>query len=132
MMNQKRGFTLVEMIVVLSVIGLLVGGIALSLPKQGSNARDNRRKVDLEQIRAALELYRSDQPNGNYPASTADLSPTYLSIVPTDPSTSTAYTYVSSPGGCTTAGPTFCVSYRITANLEVGGTSSLGPQDIAR
>lgn len=128
------GFTLIELLIVISVMALLIGAVALNMPSQGRNARDSRRKVDIEQIRSALELYRTDRPNGNYPGATWQndlINGGYMSTIPTDPRSGAPYPYTRIPATCTTAGPTFCTSYRITINLEVGGTYSLGPQDIA-
>lgn len=134
-----RGFTIIELLIVISVLGLLIGTVAMNLPSQGRNARDNRRRVDIEQIRASLELYRTDQVNGNYPATLPELSPIYLTTIPTDPlNPATPYTYAPrDPLGaaCSTGGPPgapFCTTYQISTVLEVDGPYSLGPQDIAQ
>lgn len=55
----KKAFTLIELLLVLSVIGLI---LTLSFTSYGNTqkaARDAKRKADLEQIRAALEQYKS-------------------------------------------------------------------------
>jgi prepilin-type N-terminal cleavage/methylation domain-containing protein len=56
----KKGFTLVELLVVISIIGLLATIVMVSLGSARTKARDTRRKVDLEQIVLALEMYYSD------------------------------------------------------------------------
>src|SRR3989344_1738767 len=66
-MRLRMGFTLIEMVIVISIITMLIGGSALGYSRYQQNARDTRRQSDLEQIRAALELYRSNTVNGNYP-----------------------------------------------------------------
>ncbi len=129
----SKGFTLIELLLVIGLLGLLIAGAVVAIPNQGRKARDSRRRVDIEQIRGALEMYRTDQVNGNYPAALAALSPNYLSTIPLDPRTPpVAYTYAGLPAGCTTAGPTFCSSYQISTTLEVtGALYRLGPQDVA-
>jgi type II secretion system protein G len=64
-MQIKKGFTLIEIIIVISIIGLIATIGMSSYSILNKNARDARRKADLEQVRSALELYRSN--NGTYP-----------------------------------------------------------------
>lgn len=66
--NKKlKGFTLVELLVVLSIIAVLLGVLLVSFQGTRVTARDGRRKTDLELIRGALEMYRGDC--GLYPSS---------------------------------------------------------------
>ena len=92
--NSSIGFTLIELLVVISVIAILAGfGFANYGPSQ-KRARDGKRKVDLEQIRSALEMYRTDSSTRSYPATgteQAELA-SYLSW-PTDPTTGYTYYY---------------------------------------
>lgn len=55
--KNKAGFTLIELLVIISIIGLLSSIIFASLSTARKNARDTRRKQDLNQIRTALNLY---------------------------------------------------------------------------
>lgn len=61
----KRGFTLVELLVVISIIGLLSSFAMVSLTSARMKARDALRKGDMAQLRTALVLYFDD--NGRYP-----------------------------------------------------------------
>jgi type II secretion system protein G len=68
-MNKKKktGFTLVELLIVIVLLGVLsVLGMSLYTGSQ-IRARDTRRKTDLSQIASALEMYALDV--GDYPAS---------------------------------------------------------------
>lgn len=62
----KRGFTLVEIIIVIAIIGLLTSVILFSVSKARQNTRDKVRKTDLAQAQLAIELYR--EAHGSYPS----------------------------------------------------------------
>lgn len=63
--KSKKGFTLIELVVVASIIALLAGAGIFSYTQFNIQARDAKRKTDLELVRSALELYKSS--NGAYP-----------------------------------------------------------------
>ncbi|MEI8067765.1 MAG: prepilin-type N-terminal cleavage/methylation domain-containing protein [Candidatus Shapirobacteria bacterium] len=86
MSNKKNAFTLIEMLVVITIIIVLTAIGVVSYSAAGVKARDGRRMADLEKIRLALEMYR--QTNQVYPTTGTvkdDLSPTYLQSWPDDP-----------------------------------------------
>lgn len=64
-MKQQKGFTLVELLVVISIIGLLSTLAVVALNQARVRARDSKRLSDIKQIQTALELYYADQ--GVYP-----------------------------------------------------------------
>lgn len=69
--SPQSGFTLIEIIVVMAIIGILASMIGSSFISSQMKGRDGRRKADLKQISNALELYANDHPyNGNsrYPS----------------------------------------------------------------
>ncbi len=67
MKKNQQGFTLIELIVVIVIIGLLASFMAFNFIEVNKRARDGQRKSDLQQIRSALEMYRADSNNGSYP-----------------------------------------------------------------
>lgn len=67
--RQQNGFTLVELLMVISIIGLLSSIVLASLATARAKARDMVRLSDLKQLQIALEMYRTD--NGAYPATFA-------------------------------------------------------------
>lgn len=102
----KKGFTLIELLVVMAIIALLIALSAFSVQQARESARDARRKVDLEAIRSALEMYKAD--NNKYPDRVDELSgwevsndgdwlenlPTgYLQKKPVDPINDSTYYY---------------------------------------
>lgn len=66
----RSGFTLLELIVVMAIIGILATMTVGSFQSSRIKANDARRKSDLKQIQAALEQYHADF--GSYPASASD------------------------------------------------------------
>lgn len=54
----ERGFTLIEVMVVLTIIGLLVGGAVLSLGLAGAGSEARRLEAQLERLRSELEFMR--------------------------------------------------------------------------
>ena len=63
----KRGFTLVELLVVIAIIGILATLAVVALQQARKNARDAKRIADIKQIQTALELYYNEW--GIYPDS---------------------------------------------------------------
>jgi prepilin-type N-terminal cleavage/methylation domain-containing protein len=53
----RRGFTIIELLVVIMIIGLLTGLAANSYVSAQQNARDNARKTNVNSISAAVESY---------------------------------------------------------------------------
>lgn len=92
--NRDRGFTLIELLVVIAIIGILSSVVLASLNSARQKSRDARRIGDVKQLQLALEMYYDS--NNGYPTSTAALAPDYIPVQPTDPQTSTAYTYTAS------------------------------------
>lgn len=62
---KKAGFTLIELMVVITIIGLLSSISVVALNEIRKNSRDSKRISDIERIQTALEFYFMD--NANYP-----------------------------------------------------------------
>jgi type II secretion system protein G len=63
----KRGFTLLELLLVISIIGLLATILLPALQASKNKAYQSRARSELNSIRTALELYQSDH-GGSYPS----------------------------------------------------------------
>ncbi len=53
----KKGFTLLELLIVIAIIGVLASIVMASLNSARVKARDSKRLSDIRQIKVALELY---------------------------------------------------------------------------
>lgn len=123
----SSGFTLIEVLIVIAVIGIMAAGLVavLNPMAQIQKANDAKRKSDLNQIQKALEAYYNDY--GKYPlnlsgdyrikgldgnsVSWGNPWAPYMGTLPKDPSSSRKYVYCSSGQ-----------SYYLYSSLERGGS----------
>ncbi len=57
----KKAFTLVELLVVITIIAILIGALTAIVSGQRGSARDAKRLVEVDSIRKGLELYYTDK-----------------------------------------------------------------------
>ena len=57
--KKNKGFSLIEILIVVAIIGLLASAALASMNDVRGSARDTIRKSDLKQIRLAMEQYRN-------------------------------------------------------------------------
>jgi general secretion pathway protein G len=83
------GFTLIELMIVISIIMILVGIAAVQYQKSVQRAREATLKQDLQAMRQSIDNYTLDKQAA--PQSLEDLAQAgYLRMVPKDPMTGTA------------------------------------------
>ncbi len=131
--KSKRGFTLIEILVVVSIVGLLSSVFLVGLGGFRSRGRDARRLADLRQVQNALEIYYTrcgHYPGGAITATCAATDPTTWGVLsttitsgslgisqfPNDPTPSANYGYAISANR---------QNYIIGATLENPGDASL-------
>ena len=74
-MNQtttKKGFTIIEVVLVLAIAGLIFLMVFLALPALQRSQRDTQRKNDISRLQAAINDYKSSS-RGKLPANDSDL-----------------------------------------------------------
>jgi general secretion pathway protein G len=90
---RERGFTLLELLLVLLIVALLAGIVGPVLVNSIGNARESTLREDLFVLRKALDDYNAD--NGKYPAELAELvDKRYVRRIPPDPVTERNDTWV--------------------------------------
>ena len=89
----SRGFTLLELIIVIAVIGILVTTVLPNLKDIPRRAAEAVLRTDLQTMREVIDQYRADK--GYYPTSLAALvEEDYLRSIPVDPITKSADTWI--------------------------------------
>jgi general secretion pathway protein G len=93
-LKEQKGFTLLELLIVIVIIGILALLIIPNITSAPKKARDTKRKTDITTVRKGLEEYFVN--NNVYPNALTDLTTGSAPIVktlPTDPKNSGAYVY---------------------------------------
>jgi type II secretion system protein G len=144
---KRRGFTLVELLIVLAIIGILSTITFNTLQHQRMKARDAKRKADFDALRKSLELYYTSHEQypvqdsgficieGTTPEATAfQVSmEDYISYIPEDPKfgqnypsgTSSCYYYATEGNG-----QDFKIRTVLESSMEYYELYSLGGGDI--
>lgn len=144
---KQKGFTLVELLVAVGIIGVLASVSLVSINSVRGKARDSKRLADMKEVQNALEAYYSS--NGFYPSAVIDkttdglgstnyavlcnlaagfgssdaciadgAAPTYMARVNENPKPRrSAYRYVPTEAGCDNA-TTLCQGYKLNFELE--------------
>ena len=135
----SRGFTIVELLIVIVVIGILAGLVIVTYSGIQKKARDTERKTDINALHGQLEAYQAQ--NGKYPTLTNVNDAAWRGLnmkgldaaALADPNNASSqvlvaaaaannYAYAATPAGCDNGVGGDCTTYALTATLEGGGT----------
>ena len=111
-LKKQGGFTLLELLIVIVIIGILALLIIPNITSAPKKARDTKRKTDITTIRKGLEEYFVN--NNSYPAALTALesgSAPIIKAVPTDPKNTAPFTYTYATASSNT-------TYTLSACLE--------------
>lgn len=115
--KQQFGFTMIELLVVTTIIIVITAIGLVSYTSANRNARNGKRKADLEMVRQALVLYRTD--NGSYPSGSVfnnmmtTISDYTSATTVTDPKNEGVYVYSYTSDG---------IEFTLSAYLEPDDT----------
>lgn len=139
---RSSGFTIVELLIVIVVIGILAALVVVTYNGIQQKARDTERKTDINALHGQLEAYQAQ--NGKYPtldninnvspvdfrannmkgldpAALADPNNSSTQALVAAP-TANRYAYAAAPALCDNGANGDCTQYTLTATLEGGGT----------
>jgi len=138
-LNKKQsGFTIIELLIVIIIIGILAGLVLITFTGINKKARDTERKTDIGAVDSHLEAYFT--PNGKYPTLAQLNDSTFRSTnmkglddnALQDPkaanntvaatAAANVYAYVPTPSGCDNTA-TDCTGFTLTATLENDGSA---------
>lgn len=130
-MSKANGFTLIEVLITISLIGVVFGVILTSAASLQKKQNDSKRLSDLKILQSALQQYYAD--SNSYPLTLSAPGTqfingikVYLNNIPGDPLGNANYGYSPLTGAGADCSVIPCINYCLFAKLE-GTPSSPAP-----
>ena len=137
--SRQEGFTIIELLIVIVVIGILAALVITTFSGIQQKARNTERTTDIKALSSQLEAYYTQNTNSSYPTLANMNDPAWRSTNvkgleaeaikdPRDTSatpvlvatpTDNRYSYAVLPAGCDNSA-TPCTSFTLTAKAEGG------------
>lgn len=138
--SKQQGFTIVELLIVIVVIGILAALVITTFTGIQKRARNTERETDIKALHGQVEAYFAQE--GRYPT-LANLNeatwrgdnmkgldegalqdPKGASAALVDTAAANVYSYVVTPAGCDNDTGGDCDGYTLTATLETDPAST--------
>lgn len=114
---KTKGFTLLELLVVISIIGILVAIATVSFTTAQKQGRDSRRRGDIKAIQNAFEQYNAENAGAYADDCSTMLTGNLQGPVPTDPKTGGSYLTTAT---CSSVTGSYC----LCALMEITGAGN--------
>lgn len=126
----SKGFTLLELLVTISIIGILMGIGSVSFSTAQKKGRDSRRQGDMKAIQKSLEEYyalANEYPDSvTSGGSIAYSGNTLMNLVPFDPKNSGDYVYDTYTVSATNDSYCICATLDNLGSGNADGTGAAG------
>jgi prepilin-type N-terminal cleavage/methylation domain-containing protein len=106
-----KGFSIIELLVVITIIGILLAIVIANLQQARLLARDRARISDISTLQLSLAQYLN--ANASYPTTLSQLVPGFAPSIPNDPINSGGYVYTYTS---TNANSSYCLSAGLESN----------------
>lgn len=132
--RKSQGFTIVELLIVIVVIGILAGLVITTFNGIQQKGRDTERETDVKALHGQVEAYYAQ--NAKYPSLTQMNDATFrgANLKGLDPealkdpkgtaqtlvgaAAQNSYAYIATPANCDNGAGGDCTAYTLTATLE--------------
>jgi prepilin-type N-terminal cleavage/methylation domain-containing protein len=115
----RKGFTLIEVLVVVAIIGILASLLMVNFGGARDSAKNKSLRAAMGEIQLALEVYKAQ--NRRYPAAITDLVPEYIGSLPTAADSGNSNCSIGSGQYSTDGGGTY---YKFVAQRCYAGATS--------